>query len=494
MAPARRPDLAGWLLAAAGGVAWGLCFGARPLPWLAVVAPAALFPLLGRRRPFLLGWLHGAVSWCVAIPWIVPTLTIYGQLDGWLAGVSLLLLAAYLGLFTALFAALGARLWRAADPLTLAALPALWVALELVRGWALSGFPWNLAAYAWLAVPGALPLAAWTGAWGVSYLALVPGLGLARAAATRRWEPAALALLIPATLLPVAARWAVPGDAPGGGREARIVQPNSPARPYFDAALVETDYRRLLERSRAVCKPGTLLIWPESAAWPFAWPRDPLLARDVAELAGRGCAVLLNTPTESGERTFNSVVLVAAGRAAERYDKRHLVPFGEYVPFAGAIPWLDKIARNAGDFSPAQELRLLGWSGERLGAAICYEVVFPGEVAALTRAGATALVTVTNDAWYGDSAAPWQHLAAARFRAAENRRWLLRAAITGVSAVVRPDGSLAAALGVGEEGTLFGRFAGRRDLSPFARAPWLVPAACLALAALGLLGARRRAQ
>ncbi len=459
-----------------------------------MLAPAALFLLLGRRRPFLLGWLYGVATWVAAIPWIVPTLTNYGQLEGWLAGLSLLLLAGYLGLFTALFAALGARLWRAGDPLALAALPALWVGFELLRGWALSGFPWNLAAYAWLAVPGALPLAAWIGAWGVSFLALVPGLGLARALAVRRWEPAALALLIPAALLPVAARWAVPADAPAAGREARIVQPNIPARPYFDAALVEADYRRLIERSRAVCKPGTLLIWPESAAWPFAWPRDPVLERDVAELAGRGCAVLLNTPTESGDRTFNSVALVADGRAAERYDKRHLVPFGEYVPFAGAISWLDKIARNAGDFSPAEELRLLEWGGERLGAAICYEVVFPGEVAALARAGATALVTVTNDAWYGDSAAPWQHLAAARFRAAENRRWLLRAAITGVSAVVRPDGSLASSLGVGEEGTLFAHFAGRRDLSPYTRAPWLVPGALLLLAAAALLRARVRPQ
>ena len=459
------------------------------------MAPAALCLLLGRRRPFALGLAHGATSWAVALPWIVPTLTTYGQLDGWLAGLSLLLLALFLGLYTALFAALGARLWRRGDLLSLAALPALWVGLEVARGWLLTGFPWNLAAYAWLAVPGALPLAAWIGAWGVSYVALLPGLGLARALVARRWEPAALGLLIAALLLPLAGRWAVPESRPVGAvLEARIVQPDTPARIAFDAALVEADYRRLIERSRSVCKPGTLLIWPESAAWPFSWPRDPLLRQDIAELAGRGCAVLFNTPTEAGERTFNSVILVAPEGGAERYDKRHLVPFGEYVPFAGAIPWLDKIARNAGDFAAATEPRLLAWNGERLGAAICYEVVFPGEVAALTRAGATALVTVTNDAWYGDSAAPWQHLAAARFRAAENRRWLLRAAITGVSAVVRPDGSLASSLGVGEEGTLFARFEGRRDLSPFARAPWLVPAACLLFAAAALLRARVRPQ
>lgn len=458
------------------------------------MAPALLFLALGRRRPFALGLLHGVVAWCFAIPWIVSTLTVYGQLDGWLAGLSLLLLAAYLGLYTALFAALGARLWRAGDVLSLAALPALWVALEVARGWLLTGFPWNLAAYAWLEVPGALTISSWIGAWGVSYLTLVPGLGLAQAARTRRWEPAALGLLAPALLLALGARFAAPGGGLSGEvREAVIVQPNSPARPTFDARVVEADYQRLVESSRAACRPDALLVWPESAAWPFAWPGDARLARDVGELAARGCPVLLNTPTEAGGRSFNSVVLVAED-GVERYDKRHLVPFGEYVPLAGVFSWLDKIARNAGDFSAAERLDLLDWRGERLGAAICYEIVFPGEVAELTRAGASALVTVTNDSWYGPTSAPWQHLAAARFRAAENRRWLLRAAITGVSAVVRPDGSLSSSLGVGQEGTLRARFVGRSDLSPFARAPWLVPAACLSLFLIALARALRAHQ
>jgi apolipoprotein N-acyltransferase len=119
-----------------------------------------------------------------------------------------------------------------------------------------------------------------------------------------------------------------------------------------------------------------------------------------------------------------------------------------------------------------------------MGAAVCYEVVFPGETAALARAGADLLLTVTNDAWYGDSAAPRQHFRAARFRAAENRRWLLRAAITGISAVVRADGSLAAVADVGETTVLRALVPTRDDRAPFTRAPWLVPAAAVALAAL----------
>jgi apolipoprotein N-acyltransferase len=230
-----------------------------------------------------------------------------------------------------------------------------------------------------------------------------------------------------------------------------------------------------------------LVLWPESAAWPRAYPRSPGLVADVERLTGAGCGILLNTPFEAGERTFNSVLLARPDGSAARADKRHLVPFGEYVPLRSWLPFLSKIARMPGDFSAAESISLLDWRGARLGAAVCYEVVFPGEVAELVRAGATALVTVTNDAWYGDTAAPWQHLRAARFRAAENHRWLLRAAITGVSARIAPDGSVWDQLGVGAEGILRADFQPRTDLTPFTRAPWLVPLLCTLLAAAALI-------
>jgi len=496
----------GIVLATVGGVAWGACHGITPRPALALVALAPLVVLLGARRPARLGWLHGSLAWGVAIPWIVPTLTTYGLVAGWLAGVALLLLAAFLGLYDALFAGLGARLWRRGDALSLAALPALWVALEVARGWALSGFPWNLAAYAWTGVPGALELSSWIGAWGVSYLVLAANVGVARGAARRRWTPALAALLVAATLLPIAARFARVPDPPTAPKRVRVVQPDIPNRPFFDASANEADYERLLALSRRACAPGVLLVWPESAAWPRSWQDDVRLRLDVQGLiADGGCAVLLNSAYDEGGKTFNSLLLVEAdgaqapagavagaeGLRVERADKRHLVPFGEYVPFREALPFLPKIARMVGDFSPAAGIRLLGWRGERLGAAVCYEVVFAGETAALVRAGASLLVTVTNDAWYGDTAAPRQHFRAARFRAAENRRWLVRAAVTGISAVVRPDGSLAARAEVGETKTLSATVVGRTDRSPYARAPWAVPALAIALAVAALVRAHR---
>lgn len=475
---------------------WGLCFSVRPWLPLCLVGLVPLFLLIGQPRAWLLGWLHGIATWFVAMFWLLDTLTTYGAIEGWLAGLLLLGLAAFLGLYHAAFAALGSRLWRRGSLVALAALPALWVLLEVLRGVAFSGFPWNLAAYAWTEMPGALRLAAWVGAWGVSYLVVGVSLGVARAVVTRRWVAAAAVLLLAAVLLAVAGRWASGASADRGAgapqspaRRAVIVQPDTPNQVSFDRERFESDYARLLALTGEACRPGTLVLWPESAAWPLLYGRDPRLETDLAGFTARGCSVLLNsaTPDERGDgRYFNSALLVSPELPVARYDKRHLVPFGEYVPLAKVFSFISSLARNAGDFAPATELRLLDWQGERLGAAICYEVVFPDEVAQLTRAGATVLVSMTNDAWYGDTAAPWQHLRAARFRAAENRRWLLRAAITGVSAVIAPDGGLRFRMGVGEEGLLPALFQGRGDLTPFVRAPWAVPALCLALLALAL--------
>ena len=243
--------------------------------------------------------------------------------------------------------------------------------------------------------------------------------------------------------------------------------------------------------SLEACQPGSLVVWPESAAWPFEFRRDPWFDQDLHAMVDRGCTLIFNSSHPIGDSFYNSAYLLSASLPVVRYDKRHLVPFGEYVPFRGVFGWMDKLARSAGEFRPADATVLLPWEGEKLGMSICYEVVFPSEVAELVRSGATMLVTVTNDAWYGDTSAPWQHFRAARFRAAESRRPLLRAAITGVSAYVAPDGSVQARIGVFKEGVIRLRVLGERRLTLFTRLPWLVPALCTAVSALFLLLVRR---
>jgi apolipoprotein N-acyltransferase len=510
---ALRPLL--WLLiAAAGGLVWALQFEPRALvvaPWLAL-APLVL--LLSAQRAGLLAFVHGLVSWLAALSWIPPTLVTFGGIPKPVSIALLALLAAYLALFHAAFGALGARVWRRGGLLPFVALPALWVALEWLRTYLGGGFPWNLAAYAWVAVPGALQAAAWIGAYGVSFLLVLAATGVAAAAARRRWEPLAAGIVAPLLVLALAGRAATdrgagllaPYSEPDAAAAAgeitalelpspiRLVQPNIPNLRAYDEAVVAANYRRLLAMTAPLCEEGTLVVWPESAAWPYSFDRDPSFAADVQALVSHGCTLIFNSTHEAGETIFNSAYLLSPQGSAARYDKRHLVPFGEYVPLRDVFSFVRKLAREAGTFQAGSGVHLLPWGRERLGMSICYEVVFPAEVAELVRGGATILVTITNDAWYGDTAAPWQHLRAARFRAAENRRPMLRAAVTGVSALIAQDGSVAAELPLFRPGVIRARVAGRTTLTPYTRHPALVPALASLVAAFAIIGlyARRR--
>ncbi|HEX3554044.1 MAG TPA: apolipoprotein N-acyltransferase [Thermoanaerobaculia bacterium] len=497
-----KSPLPRYLFAAAGGVLWGLCFGRVSLSLASWIALVPLVAMLAWPRPGWLGWVHGLAAWMTGLYWIVPTLQTFGHIALPLGVVLTGLLAAYLALYHAAFAWLGSRLWRRGGLARLLTLPALWVALEWLRTYLGGGFPWNLAGYAWVDVPGALPLAAWIGVYGVSFLVVLASVAVAASAfvpvATRRWEPAALGIVVPLLLLPLAARWSLRQDAReareagGFGKPVRLLQPNIPNLVEFDRLAVERNYRKVIDLSLESCQPGALVVWPESAAWPFQYGRDPWLDQDLAAMIDRGCTVLFNSGTPVGSSFYNSAFLLSASQKAARYDKRHLVPFGEYVPFRGVFGWMDKLARDAGEFRPADQTVLLPWNGEEIGMSICYEVVFPAEVAGLVQQGATLLVTITNDAWYGDTSAPWQHFRAARFRAAENRRPLLRAAITGVSAFVAPDGSVRSEIGVFREGVIRARVLGERRLTPFSRAPWLVPLLSTVIAAIGYTLTRKR--
>lgn len=529
-----------WLLTAiVGGVLWGLCFGKQPGTFLSWVALVPLLALLGRprRQAVLLVWLHAAVAWLVSIPWIVHTLGSFGGLSPAFSWLLMVLLAAYLGSYQLVFAFGAWSVWQRGGWVAWLGIPAWWVSAELLRSWLLSGFPWNLTAYAWVDVPGALPLSAWIGSHGVSLLVLLANTGLAlallhpasreqRAGASRYRAGAGLAgfgLLVPALLLIMGGRWAVPSLDNNGFESTsfqdasrtvettipvRVLQPDIPNMKHYDAQQARWNLAKMLRMSEQACDvPGALLIWPESAGWPYlleAQAGGETQLRQALDrlIHQRGCGVLLNSNAYGdGDDVFNAAYLLNTDGGLHRYDKQHLVPFGEYVPFAEALPFIGKIARSAGNFRAGDDPKLLPWRtatgpASNLGVAICYEAVFPAQVATQVQAGADVLVTISNDAWYGDSAALPQHFRAARFRAAENRRPLLRAAITGISAVIAADGSIVSHLDAGEEGTLRARVdAGRSasGLSPYTRAPWLVPAVCWLLACLTMIYSSRPA-
>lgn len=487
-----------FLLAFGAGALWAFCFGREPLlvaPWVAL---APLFLLWSGPRPGWLGWCHGLGFWVVGISWIPATLRTFGGLPWWLAGGALLLLGAYLALYHALFAALAARWWESESWMLWAAIPGFWVVLEVARAHVASGFPWNLAAYSAAGLPGALESTAWVGSYGLSGAVVLVNVAVARSISRRSWKPAAWVVLGLLVVTAVAGRVAEEHDGENGTRSVALLQPNIPNQTEWTSVQAEVDYSRVFDMSRSACRPDVLLVWPESAAWPYSYRPGSRLFRDVQALVDRGgCTVLLNSPVketiDGEERYLNAAFLArgrseaAAGDSGARYDKQHLVPFGEYVPLGRWLPFLESIARAAGDFVPGPRAGNLEWAGEALGAAICFEVTFPGEVATKVAGGASILVTVTNDAWYGDTWAPWQHLRAAQFRAAENRRPLLRAAITGVSAVIDPSGRLVETLGVDEQGILRASVAGGSGRTLYNRAPAAIPTLAFLLAGFAIL-------
>ncbi|MFQ5525314.1 MAG: apolipoprotein N-acyltransferase [Thermoanaerobaculia bacterium] len=485
-----------WALAFAAGALWAFCFGREPLavaPWFALVPLLLLWSSGGNAS---IGWFHGLGFWMAGISWIPATLRTFGSLPGWMAAAALVLLAGYLGTYHAAFSWLGARLWRRGGVLDLAAVPALWVALEVVRTHVFTGFPWNLAGYSAAALPGALDATAWVGSYGLSAIVVATNLAVARSIQRRAWAPAVWTCLSVLLFFGVSGRLAEAPSESGSPRAVTILQPNIANLTEWDPQAAEANYRRVFELSTDACHPGELLVWPESAAWPYAYRPGSRLQRDIAALVRSGCTLLFNSPFELDGSYYNAALLKSPGGSAGeldgRYDKQHLVPFGEYVPLGHWLPFLERIARAAGDFAPGPSPGNLSWRGESLGAAICFEVTFPGEVAAKVGAGATVLVTVTNDAWYGDTWAPWQHLRAAQFRAAENRRPLLRSAITGVSAVIGPRGQLLQTLGVDQEGTISASVVGGSAETFYTRAPWAVSVLAFALVAFVIFRESRR--
>lgn len=479
------------LQALASGLLFAWCFAASPPPLLAGAALAPLFLTFAGDRNLRLGWLFGAAFWLGSVPWIVATIETFGGVPVGLSHFLVLLLALYLGFDSALFAWLGARMWRRGGIVRYLGLPALWVVFEAQRGFFFNGFLWNLAAYTVTDLPGALQLSAWVGAFGVSFLVVLVNVAVASAWETRRFELPAATLLGVALTLCLAGRFSTADDpVRGGGREVRLVQPN--AAITYKSEEIEKNYRHLLELSTPHCIGGdALLVWPESAAWPSLYETSARLRQDVAALNARGCRVFLSSAAQAGEGWENVAMLVGEDGVEGQYAKRRLVPWGEYVPLKSVLPFVGYLARNAGEFSPGHELGLIPLSAEKLAPAICYEVIFPNPIAEQVAAGATLLITVTNDAWYGDTAAPWQHLRAARYRAAENRRPLLRAALTGVSAIVDAEGRVVQQLGVGKDGVLAARIHGQKGLSLYTRAPWLTVALAALLATFAIIRSRR---
>lgn len=495
------------IIAAAGGAvaAWAMPPHAFPPALIALHAP--LFLLLcgagGKWAGFLLGWSAAFAFHLLGLSWVGEAFLVEAEKFGWMRPFAMAGLPAGLAILTGLagmpFVLLRTR--RAIADLPLFA--ALMLAAEWLRGTILTGFPWNLPVQTWDGVAGVSQAVAWIGPYGLSLLTVLAAAAFALAALLPpRRAAAAIALAsLPLALAAGLGGWRLaqaPAEMPVvSGATLRLVQPNIPQREKWLPANRASHFRRHLDMSSGAGSAGVShIIWPE-AATAFLLLETPNALAAIQDVIPPGGALITGTPRRlpngpDGSLFGNSVVILDdAGAVAAAYDKHHLVPFGEYVPLRRWLP-VDRLAPGRGDFTPGPGPRTLAVPGApRVSPLVCYEGIFPGQV--MDRSDpADWLLNITNDAWFGSSAGPHQHLAIARLRAIEQGLPMIRVANTGISAVIDPYGRIVRSLGIGVAGVIDTPLPERLTPPLYARLGNIPFYAALALALLASLGLRRR--
>jgi apolipoprotein N-acyltransferase len=450
-----------WMLPVLSGL---LLFLAFPVPAFSVTAFFALVPLLhvlnGKtpREGFAAGALSGFIAYIGILYWIVFVVVDYGDLPVYAGLAAMLALSAFLGLYLGLFAAVLAWFRHRGMPDILTA-PFLWTSIEYAKSQLLTGFPWANLAYSQYSHTYLVQIADITGTYGLSFFIILINVVLFDILTVRNLRSKRLLaeMVTGVTLLA--------GIVAYGHDRVETIDKAFRGRPAIEVLMVQGNidqsvkwnpaYQRetvdiysglSLQGSRAR---ADLIVWPETAT-PFYFQDVNDLHRDVLGVALRsGSHLLFGSPSygRKGREEYaqNSAFLVSPrGRMEGKYDKVHLVPFGEYVPLRSVFPFLGRLAACVGDCLPGASFEPLPMEGIKIGVLICYEGIFPEIAGTYLRNGADLLVNITNDAWFGRSSAPYQHLSMVTLRSIENRIYTVRAANTGISAIIDPVGRIVA--------------------------------------------------
>jgi apolipoprotein N-acyltransferase len=489
------------LLAIASGVALALAYPSFDIPLLGWIAPAILIVAALGERPgfaFLLGLLQGVVYFGLSLPWFYTVMRQYGPLPAIQAGAVFALVVVVLSAFRAAFAAAIAWLGKSSPRRACVAAPFLWVAMEFAtEHMPAIGFPWNLLGYVAAGNLAFVQLTAITGIFGLSFVVasynaiaawVIVQMSQRKQGGMAAWVAANGVLML---VVIVGPRYIPPAPA---DHVAHLVQTNFPVSNGYPTNWMQThtaemDQLEQISIAAAQKIPG-VVVWPEVPA-PFSLQDGNFEARALRIARGAGGGFLVGVidwkPLSGGGiAPNNSAVLLAPNGAVDFiYDKIHLVPFSEYVPWRKWLFFAKDLTGLIGDFQHGSEYKVGRISGGPFSVYICYEAIFPNEVRRFTLAGAQLFVNISDDGWFGGSGAPEQHLAMARVRAVENRRWLLRDTNDGITVSVDPYGRIVARLPAHTRGELDAPYAFRADLTPYARwgdwLPWLCVLAALVL-------------
>ena len=471
-----------YLLSIISGVLFAASFPDIAAGWLIFVAFLPLLVAIKRARSgwqaFFLGWLSQTVAWLIMVPWVIRVMSHYGGLPYAVGVLLFVAMALIVGLYGALFAFVVYRI-RPASVGRWLLVPLAWAAVEYLRTYFLTGFPWNLIATAIVDIAPLIQIDRFAGPYFVGALIVLPSAVAAWLVTSKsRGMQTVVPIGVMAIVLfvwwgtgLVASKLVVrPTGAPP--KMAALLQPNISQEMRWDTENMLAIFRKMMEMTdRAIASGATVIIWPESTV-PLSYSSNGFY-REAIESTSRthGVDIILGSVAEDAEdpsKIWNAAFLVSGGKTIAHYDKIKLVPFGEYVPLRKMLFFAEKLVRAVGEFQfGTNDQPLRGQFA--YGPAICYEVVFPQITRTQVRNGADVLVTITNDAWYDGTSAPRQHLNQARLRAIEDDRYLLRAGTTGISAVIDPSGRILEELPMGREGIIYAKFQPRTGITPYVR-------------------------
>jgi len=442
-------------------------FGHGAVAWIALAPLLLVLPGAGGWLALRLGYIMGAVSSLGLLYWTSLVVMQYGDLSFPASIMVMFLLCLAVALFPCLFAWLTWCWVRALGPVALLLSPIAWVATEVLRAYTFFRFPWCLLGYSQAINLPFVQIASWTAVYGVSFLVALSSAVLAHSTfETSPVRRLRVVLGFVGLLLLVGCQglWALSRPLRVTGRiRVGLVQASVLQEDKWEASKAQENVERHVSLTQRIAGKGPrLVVWPESAV-PFDYDQDQSLRAELQDLVKQRLYLIFGNDDQvqspDGPRIYvGAKMLSPSGELVLRYRKMRLVPFGEYVPLKPLLTlggrYAAKLVQQVSDFSSGSEHSVVRVDGHLLGTFICYEAIFPDLVRGFAARGAEVLVNITNDAWYGRTSAPFQHFAMARFRAVESGKYLVRAANTGISAVVDPCGRVVDRTGLFESTTL----------------------------------------
>jgi apolipoprotein N-acyltransferase len=427
------------------------------LAWIAFVPLFFSIRKQSLPKSFFLGWVAGVVYFAGTLSWVTISMHNYGKIPWIISYLLMLLLVSYLAAYVGLFSALLRFTAQRRNGLILLLAPPLWTTLEWMRGHLLTGFPWADLAYSQYRFLPIIQIADIGSVYAVAFVMLLVNAGvflvLQAAWTEKRMAFRELAIVSSAVLLTLAYGTFRLSQPMGLNQtvSVAVIQGNIEQDKKWDKEFrdqtVQT-YKRLTLSALQTGSRPELVVWPESAV-PFFYATEPGYQAEFIRLTQKEKFYLLFgspafEPAAAGKvALLNSAYLLSpVTQAASRYDKMHLVPFGEYVPLSSLLFFVNKLVEGIGEFIPGRQATVMDAASAKVGTVICFEVIFPEVVRQFIQNGATIMTTITNDAWFGDSAAPHQHFSMVAFRAIENRVPFARAANTGISGFIDAHGNI----------------------------------------------------